>query len=353
VVNCSFGGSTQDFGYTIDTVYDRGTTVNQADLSTPPGQYGLQATYNGNWDIDTLSNLRVRLYYPYIANYGVALAFSQSYDAALATDVLDAANEGIITVGAAGNSYGLPNYVLEHPEYNNYYETLYNFLGIITYHNFFHHNANRGPWPAASQRGTSSTATNYEATLCVGNLGSLIDERASFSSCVGDRVDVFAPGTDIMSSWVTSSQPPWHAQEGVADSRNSGFYLTKLTGTSMASPQVAGVVATIIGDQPWLSMKQMRQHIVANADSNHMWVPTSPAFNDDYQLRGAANKILNYSTSPFSGSTSTNTSTNTSTTSTSTGTDIRPIVGNVFPPLTHGPRPTHGQAYPRSRIRRG
>ena len=70
------------------------------------------------------------------------------------------------------------------------------------------------------------------------------DKRASFSN-YGKCVDLFAPGVDIKSAWI-----------GYSDS------LKTISGTSMASPHVAGVVALFLENSPNLSPREMEKKIV-------------------------------------------------------------------------------------------
>jgi len=74
--------------------------------------------------------------------------------------------------------------------------------------------------PAASQKSVTVGATTIE------------DERAWFSNH-GKCVDVFAPGKDIKSTWITSRVSTYVA-----------------SGTSMASPHVAGLLAYFLALQP-------------------------------------------------------------------------------------------------------
>jgi cerevisin len=79
-------------------------------------------------------------------------------------------------------------------------------------------------------------ACNYspaaaENAITVG-ASTIDDERAWFSN-VGPCVDVFAPGKDILSAWI-----------GSRTSTNT------ISGTSMASPHVAGLVAYFLSLEP-------------------------------------------------------------------------------------------------------
>lgn len=83
---------------------------------------------------------------------------------------------------------------------------------------------------AAGNSNTDAANTSPASAGSVITVGSTdnTDTRSKFSN-YGRFVDVFAPGTDIVSSWIGSTTATH-----------------KLSGTSMAAPHVAGLAATIM-----------------------------------------------------------------------------------------------------------
>ena len=75
-------------------------------------------------------------------------------------------------------------------------------------------------------------------TICVGSLGNRHDFRRSTFSNFGPLIDIFAPGNNILSAYNGT---------GLADAKYGGApnYYYPIQGTSMASPQVAGVLACL------------------------------------------------------------------------------------------------------------
>jgi len=81
------------------------------------------------------------------------------------------------------------------------------------------------------------------------------DARASFSN-YGTCVDLFGPGVNITSSWITNDTS-----------------LNTISGTSMATPHVAGAVALILGDSPTLTPAQVTATMLAAATPNKVTSP--------------------------------------------------------------------------------
>ena len=149
---------------------------------------------------------------------------------ALDADVQDAINDGVIMVGAAGNN-GMLIDVEGGIDYNNTVTGIpQGNVGTFTipYH--------RGSSPASASNG-----------ICVGAIGTTVDESKATFSNTGPRLDVYAPGSAIIST-VNSG--------GVSDSRDSSYFLNKISGTSMASPQVCGILTLAMETYPDLTQSQ-------------------------------------------------------------------------------------------------
>ncbi|WP_203901885.1 S8 family peptidase [Virgisporangium aliadipatigenens] len=112
---------------------------------------------------------------------------------------------------------------------------------------------------------TVSPARTAEA-ITVGATDSA-DRRASFSN-YGSCVDLFAPGVGILSS-----------------TRNSTTSTGKMSGTSMATPHVAGAIAVYLSGHPTATPAQVRDALVNGATAGKVTDP-----------KGSPNKLLNITT---------------------------------------------------------
>jgi serine protease AprX len=86
---------------------------------------------------------------------------------------------------------------------------------------------------------------------------------ASFSSC-GPQVDVAAPGVDIYSTQAPSAFAPIGGHTPPGPPSNAAYY-TAFSGTSMATPHVAGIVALLLDANPKLTFKQIRSILTKTA----------------------------------------------------------------------------------------
>ncbi len=81
------------------------------------------------------------------------------------------------------------------------------------------------------------------------------DARASYSN-FGTCLDIFGPGSGITSAWYTSDTAT-----------------NTISGTSMASPHVAGGAALILSANPTFTAQQVRDKLVADSTPNKVTVP--------------------------------------------------------------------------------
>jgi hypothetical protein len=223
-------------------------------------------------------------------------------------DIQDLYDEGIIMVGAAGNGrwkHDVPGGV----DWDNTFEMAVRYPASAIQ-------------PYYYMRGTSPTAndnlidgTHDLPAICVGAVDSIqIDQKVQFSDC-GGGVDLFAPGTHIVSA----------LPNGTSDPRNSNFKIGKFSGTSMASPQVCGVLACALQTYPNMNQEQAKAYIIAIAKTAQL-TATNGGPTDGQDLQGAANLFLFYLKE-------------------------RASAGSVFPKINYKPRPATGSVYPRTRIR--
>jgi subtilisin family serine protease len=119
------------------------------------------------------------------------------------------------------------------------------------------------------------------------NASDINDNRASFSN-FGTCTDIFAPGVNITSAW------------GTGDTATN-----TISGTSMATPHVAGVAALYLATNPAASAQQVRDALVGKATPNKIVNPgagspnlllfsgtvTPPQPGQDVVLRGESLQI--------------------------------------------------------------
>ena len=218
-----YGWSIDDIGFVIY----RGTTYS----SSNPGPSG--------WTLDGIA-----------ADFGFKYTHTEipSAYAAINADVEDAIEDGLIVIAAASNDDLMvvpqidPNTGSTHVDYDNRVN-LPNAPGTYYY--------NRGSAPGCAK-----------GAVCVGSISSWKDFRRSSFSNYGPRVDVYAPGSVIVSAYSSA---------GTLDTKYGGNnYFNDISGTSMATPQVSGMVACHAGNKWRLSSGDVHNLIENNSKVNDM-----------------------------------------------------------------------------------
>lgn len=207
--------------------YNGWGTVNLADInwiydSTTGTQYSSSNPNPSGWSLVGINK-----------DFGVGPRPNSRLNAtytALEADADDAIREGVIQIGAANNNNQL---IVER---------------------------NDARWNSTVNKGGSvyplyqgSAPTNSPDFICVGAINNDVDfTRATYTN-YGPRIDVFAPGTSIVSVFNSS---------GLADTKYGGTnYYYPISGTSMASPQVCGLIALQASGKVRFGQEDARQYL--------------------------------------------------------------------------------------------
>lgn len=164
--------------------------------------------------------------------------------------------------------------------------------------------ANFGSGNEYYHRGSSPYSTR---AFMVGNIdvtyqGGL--EHKAESSCCGAGVDIYAPGTYITSVASTDENGSCelvstYGYQRIASPLDGNYYLMKISGTSMASPNVCGMVATILEANPGMTPAEMKTYIHNNATEGLLYDGSTDDWDDQDSIQGGPNRIFK---TPFTAS---------------------------------------------------
>lgn len=231
--------------------------------------------------------------------------------AALDSDIEDLLDEGVVLVGAAGNG----EWYHDKPgglDWDNTFEMSTRRPGEVIYYH-------RGSSPTHNDVRSSASEGYDNNTIVVGALDHTVTEQSTTFSDKGPGVDIWAPGSYTQSSFNNS------ASTDIPDGRNSSYYLYKISGTSMASPQVTGVLACMLEVEPGLNNVEAKDFIQFHSTKDQI-TTGSGGFTDTRDINGAPNYTLFYP-------------------------KLRPDEGQQHPIRARKARPASGAVYPRVKRR--
>ena len=179
--------------------------------------------------------------------------------AAVDSDAELAISEGIIMVASAGNGY----WRCADIDVLDYYNS-----AVVGGEEYYH---SQGSSPGAA-----------DTVICVGAISTFLGEYKTQFSNYGSRVDIYAPGDNIISSVYDSTGSSGYPTP-VADPRNSSYYLQTLDGTSMSGPQVTGCIACLAETWPSLTQAEARQYLETFGKYNQI-TSTGGGAGDYYSL---------------------------------------------------------------------
>jgi subtilisin family serine protease len=181
-------------------------------------------------------------------------------------------DEGVIVCVSAGNDFQK----IDSPDgidYNNYF--IQQLPGQEPNDVFYH----RGASPQA------------DASIVVGSSDSIIhssgvEQKSTFSNC-GPRVDIYAPGSRIISA--TSNVSSYNSAPYYAD---SNFRQLNISGTSMASPQVAGVAALLLQINPKLTPTEVKNRLINSTTDSVFSTGLDNDYTDDRSISNGTPRFL-------------------------------------------------------------
>ncbi len=186
--------------------------------------------------------------------------------ASVDADITACIDAGMILVAAAGND----THKIDVPtglDYDNYFTTS---AGSTRYYH-------RG-----------STPNGPSGVITVGAIQANLNEYKSAFSCCGPGITVYAPGEAVQSAM------PLTAELGagsVTHPDNNSFYIKKIQGTSMAAPQVAGVLACLVGNRKKYDSYDCIKWLERFTTKNRL-ADSGGGYTDTQSLQGSANRYL-------------------------------------------------------------
>jgi subtilisin family serine protease len=211
--------------------------------------------------------------------------------------------QNVILVCAAGNS-GSGNGkqdVTTGMDYNNQFTsgTFYYSTGYDPYYC-------RGGTPAITHMEKPDAAIivgAIDSTVVTGS--GITSERKAWYSNTGPSIDVWSAGSTILSPFSNTDFTFQGGVPAIPDPRNSSFYLQYLNGTSMATPNVTGVLSLYLQSNPKATRITARNWLLTNGTkvvddlfldqykgNDAVGINSVSYWSNDYGLRDAPHRIL-------------------------------------------------------------
>ena len=260
----------------LDKVNERPTVVNMS--------WGYFTTATGNptggayrgtpWLFTTQTDTQLWSSYGIVSADGFGNRSIPAQVASVDAEIDDMVAAGIHVVIAAGND-SYKSDLSTGADYNNY--VTYSGLGNLFYHR---------PGSPYSVDAFYVGALDTSVTLSGGS--NYIDTAATFSR-KGPAVDMWAPGVSIMSATSTEADASYTTYSYPPD---NNYDIMSIPGTSMAAPQVAGLIALYLKARPDLNPEQVKNKLINDSKSVLYTTGLTEDYNDTTSLLGSPNRHL-------------------------------------------------------------
>ena len=199
-------------------------------------------------------------------------------------DVEQLINNGIHVCTAAGNNYQK----IDRPggvDYNNY-------LTVGSYYVYYH----RGKSPSIFEGGntlelsSSSPSADINEGFDVGALdntsvlsgSTYLDRKTSFSDS-GPAVEIYTVGRHVISAQPTSASTIYYW--------NSNFKQDKYSGTSMAAPQMCGMIGCLLQAHPDWTPAQVKNYFISNSQALMYDTGNTNDYTTTNTIHGGNNRV--------------------------------------------------------------
>lgn len=187
--------------------------------------------------------------------------------ASVDADIQSCIDAGIVLVGAAGNDA----HKIDVPggqDYNNYFTTS---TGSTRYYH------------------QGSTPIAIDGVITVGAIqGSNNEYKSAFSNC-GPGVTVYAPGEAVQSAMPNGATL---SSGAVSHPDDPAYLIKKIQGTSMASPQVCGVLACLLSSRKYYTGYDCANWLAGTSTKNRLSDSGTTDYTDVLSLLGSENRYL-------------------------------------------------------------
>lgn len=244
------------------TGYKRPTVVNMSWGYTAPVSAVTGGVYRGTpWSGSGVNNA-----YGVINNGTGRIPY---IDAAEEADVSDCLDAGVILIAAAGNS----SYKIDIDGGSDYNNTV-NYGGFGITGAYYMRGTSPNPDPRIIKVGAIAYQRSPEVKVWFSNTGPGVGIYVAGESVVGAVSNTNQYGTEVRNY-------PF----------NSSFKSVKISGTSMASPQVSGLVCCLLQSRPWYDCERIQNWIYDNASVDRI-TNTGGGYTDFNSLQGGPNRYL-------------------------------------------------------------